>query len=182
MRELILTLLLTVSLAGCVIHPQTDPERPSGAIVNLMHVKDGQRGYCKGFAISKDLMLTIGHCTEGELMVKVDTAKNESIWVAAKAVKTFQGRHDTIVLLKTSTTLFPGWTDEEQFKLNPGGNPHFTITKHLGYQLWRNAKSYEGDSGSPVFDKDGKVVGVVWGHYKWSNGAIYEPIPAGILK
>ena len=47
---------------------------------------------------------------------------------------------------------------------------------HRGTFKWENYKPKKGDSGSPVVNKHGELVGVVYGHVIRSNAPLYIPV------
>lgn len=61
---------------------------------------------------------------------------------------------------------------------------HYHTTRHTGYRSPRSLSAYDfpmfdqsvclGDSGGPVFDQTGGVVGVVWGSFNPVNAPEYE--------
>jgi len=56
-----------------------------------------------------------------------------------------------------------------------------TLSKHLEDVLQLDAYAGAGSSGSPVFDLDGRVVGVVYGGAREAQGRIVYAVPADKL-
>jgi S1-C subfamily serine protease len=56
-----------------------------------------------------------------------------------------------------------------------------TLSKVLDDVIQMDSFAGEGSSGSPVFDADGNVIGVVYGGARESAGRIVYAVPATVL-
>lgn len=163
-RSLLVVLALLTS--GCVTHSYTE-----GTVVAL---KDTDGSRCRGNVIGSNYIVALGHCIEKTTLY----VKDGAIWRKATVVSSWKGRKDTVLVLRVEGAT---WPSTEWFTLAPGGSPDHTVTKYNGLQNWDGAISLAGDSGSPVMDDEGRLVGMVWGHYKNTKGAIIEPLPLAII-
>jgi S1-C subfamily serine protease len=161
LRNLLVFLLLL--LPGCVAHQYKE-----GLIVPI---RDTDGSTCRAAVIGKDIVVTLGHCIEDDTLY----IKHDGRWYTGTVIQRYKGRRDTIIVLRVEGA---AWPEFEWFMLNPGGFPETTITKHTGKQRWFDAVSYPGDSGSPVLDEHGRLVGLVWGHMTdGTDRALLENLP-----
>jgi len=162
-RSFLISLILIV-LSGCVTHRYNE-----GAAVR---VRDTDGSHCNAAVIGKNLIVALGHCIDDGKTLYV---RYRSSWYKAEAIQTYQGEHDTIIVLRVESI---EWEPESWFALNPGGTPHLALTHHSGRMYWHRALSYPGDSGSPVIDEQGRLVGLIWGHHTdGTDRAIIEFLP-----
>lgn len=159
--------ILLLLFSGCATHRYNE-----GAVVR---VKNSNGASCNAAVIGKNLIVSVGHCLSTDSVLFVFYRQK---WHKATLVQKYEGDHDTIVVMCVPTV---DWSMESWFALNPTGMPHLAITRHSGRVYWNSALSYPGDSGSPVIDRHGRLVGLIWGHYLNTNKAIVEFLPKSML-
>jgi hypothetical protein len=146
-HKLVLVLLLFAT--GCITIPGSRPEDAgdtTGLWTSVQH-----RGHTgSGAVVGKNLIATVSHVVRNSSLVWVSGG------LPAKEVERIatQG-YEEIVILRVSYD----FDDEHIFKLG-NGQPH-EIWGPRGRQPWSPSEVIPGDSGSPVLDKDGLLVGHV---------------------
>lgn len=164
-RNLLVVLILLLS-GGCVTHSYQE-----GTIVALKNTDGGQ---CRGNVIGRNYIVALGHCIKTEILY----VKDGYFWRKATVVARWQGSRDLVLVLDVEGA---DWDSTEWFTLAPGATPASTITKYNGRQAWDSAISLKGDSGSPVMDDQGRLVGMVWGSIRKTKRALVESLPDEIL-
>lgn len=167
-KNLLLCFLLLV-LPGCVISGSHHYDE--GVSVAL---RDTDGSTCRGAIIGSDLIVTLGHCIEANTLYVRDGV----VWREATVIQRYDGIRDSVIVLRVDGV---NWPESSWFVLNPDGAPALTLSFHNGVQVWDNAVSYPGDSGSPVVDSTGRLVGLIWGSRVDTHRAIIEMLP-GVMR
>lgn len=146
-RALVICLVLTVPCFG-------------GTVVRL----GGSDWIGTGFVVGRHLVMTVGHCVPRGSEVWVGSASfrasvvSRSKMLRGCTVHGITGDKDDVVLLLTQQP----WKESDYFEMFPGGRPWSVSTLRYDFRIFVGAV-VPGDSGSPVLDKEGRVVGLVWG-------------------
>lgn len=113
-------------------------------------------------------VLTVEHVLQGQDRVFVATA-GDGGWVAARVVRRERGDPEALVLLELEVDegaygLLLGFDGfEAESALTPGVGAPATILTGRGRLPWAPGVLAPGDSGSPVLDATGALVGIVSG-------------------
>lgn len=188
--SLVLCLMTALAVVACV--PVYVPETPNNAKEEVLSVRrflvNGEF-YCTAWHLRGDLWGTAGHCVVGA--TPEDVLAVELGGSVTRKVTSFSTSmsHDVALLRVPNTDGIPG--------LLTAGIPDFGVHVHyVGYSA-NHLGVYEGiysgidpvermhmytgftdggASGSPLFDPDGHVIGVVVASYRGRPWSYFEPI------
>lgn len=166
-----LTILLIFSapLTSCVA---------PGAIVTVRDVQERTRA--NGVVVGPKLVLTLGHCVDGAIKGGKLYIIIGGYWVKATIVRVIKGKMDDFVLLRVDKD--SDWKKSERWLLNPAGKPAYIYIRNIrNKKRWKGVKIHPGDSGSPIVDSTGRLVGLLYGHWIKDNSAIMERLPKDIF-
>ncbi len=140
---------------------------------NVLRVKsDGSQG--NGVILSCDTVLTVKHLVKDPANVKVwywrdnKWRKNKGFWKRAEVIREIPTNgYEPLVLLrvlgyKKDPGFFDwqGFDERDFYKLSIARVPSKIVTGRRSY-LWGEECVIKGDSGSPVVDKSGALVGLI---------------------
>lgn len=122
----------------------------------------------RGAVVSDRHVLTVAHVLQGRAQVFVATGRDGG-WVAARVVRRQVGDPEPLVLLELEVDEgafglllgFDGFAGEQVLAAGDGA-PTSVLTAR-GLQPWTPGVLLPGDSGSPVLDATGALVGLVSG-------------------
>ncbi len=122
----------------------------------------------RGAVVSDRHVLTVEHVLEGQDRVFVATVGNGG-WVAARVVRRERGNPEPLVLLELEVDGgayglllgFDGFDADDV--LAPGTGAPATVVTGRGQLAWAPGVLQPGDSGSPVLDAAGTLIGIVSG-------------------
>lgn len=122
----------------------------------------------RGAVVGDRHVLTVEHVLQGQERVFVATT-GDGGWVAARVVRRERGDPEALVLLELDVDegaygLLLGFDGfEAESVLSTGGGSPATILTGRGRLPWAPGVLAPGDSGSPVLDATGALVGIVSG-------------------
>jgi hypothetical protein len=149
---------------------------------NVLKVKSGgSQG--NGVILSHDTVLTVKHLIKDPSDVKVwywrdnRWRRNKGFWKKAEVIREIPtNSYEPLVLLrvlgyKKDPGFFDwrGFEEKDIYKLSVNRIPGKIVTGRGSY-LWGEECVIEGDSGSPVVDKSGALVGLISATKKQKNG------------
>lgn len=108
-----------------------------------------------------DYYLSLDHCVDDDAFLRIDGKQ-------AAIVRRVQAEPEPYVILEVNNF----WCDEPT--AIRAGPPHKVRTRR-GEFLWVNYEPKHGDSGSPIFDKEGFLIGLVYGWDKFGEKC-YVPL------
>ena len=126
--------------------------------------------------ISEDTLITAAHvarASEGRPLdvMYVDPTGRGRCWLPARVVRYVDGPVEPIAVLVAELAPpdqllgFHGWPVEDRYVIGgSGAAPHAVETRRGPYR-WTVGRIRPGDSGSPVVDSAGRLVGLAWGTY-----------------
>lgn len=136
-----------VRVSGRVVHILAGPARGTGAVIGPYSI------------------ITVAHVVRNESVVMVDVGRRVFKWKAARVVGFLHASPEPIVLLHL---LGDKRIEGHYFRLRTGyKSPSYVITPR-GVFDWQPGAITPGDSGSPVLNLSGDVIGLVHG-YRTSN-------------
>jgi hypothetical protein len=177
MRHLAITTFLLL-IFFIAVTSLTSCNLPHGKIVTVRDIKENT--VARGVVVGPKLVLTLRHCIDGVFDGGKIYIRLGRTLIAATVVNEIRGRWDNVVLLEVDRCF--DWYRHDWFIIDHKARPLIVYLRHNGKKKWDSAKAFPGDSGSPVVDSKGRLVGLVYGHYLHDNTAIMERIPRGILK
>ena len=137
--------------------------RFSGRIVHVMS-GIGVRG--TGAVIGPYLIITAAHVIKNQDVVLVDVGIDDYNWKGARVVAFLKASTEDIVLLQL---LGDEPIEGNYFRMKTGNRtPRYVVT-HRGVFNWQPGIVTPGDSGCPILNANGDVIGVVHGHYTMSR-------------
>ncbi len=182
---LLLALLLVGSGAACA-YPAPDYARAKRATVRIERVLPTATGVCSGWVIARHAIVTAEHCM-GVVVAEGFTIDGRKAVVR----KVLKDGNDHVILI---TDLYwrhsanfgptPAIGDEVFTLGNPGGQRDILLTGRVagwaavyevpGWGVFEDAllldsNDWRGCSGAAVFDRHGRVVGVVNAMFPWPN-------------
>lgn len=177
MKSLLLSLLLilTISCTSCFLSRSVkDLYNESAPAVFLLEIKD--TGHCSSFHIGEGLVLTAAHCVSDREIEIIHL--DEETTVVAPRVLFDNDQQDIAILLVPEAKDFPtavlGDVPQVGERLTTIGFPGYWPLKTIdvGYVIglgildetsviFGNGNAYPGESGGPVLDERGFVVGLV---------------------
>ncbi|MCO5169477.1 MAG: serine protease [Planctomycetes bacterium] len=152
--------------AGAVaVRASLDPGAPAG----------------RGAVVGDRWVLTVDHVTRGQETVHVATTR-EAGWVAARVARRIPASPEPLALLEVDLDDglyglllgFPGF-EPDRHLIAGAGDPVAVLTAR-GRLPWTAGVLEPGDSGSPVLDAAGDLVGVVCG--RRGDTGVYVALPA----
>ena len=184
MRPLLLALLLS-TVTGCsALDRVNDALYATGAFdlepsslasndCSVTVVAGSRRG--RGVVTGKTTVLTVAHVIEGETHAEVATSG--FTWTEARVVRRIPSAPEDLVELELAGG--DGF-DRERIAHTGEGAPSAVLTAR-GAHAWRFARNlHHGDSGSPVLDDAGVVVGLLVG--KTSDGrGVMSALPSSTV-
>lgn len=133
--------------------------RMDGRIVHIM-AGSGARG--TGAVIGPYSIITVAHVVEDQDMVMVDVGLHDFVWRGARVVGFLKGSPEDIVLLQL---LGDEPIEGKYFRLKTGYQQPSYVVTHRGIFMWQPGVITPGDSGSPILNPSGDVIGLVHGYY-----------------
>ena len=166
----LVALALLTSSSGCALVEglQRDPSVAVRA--------QGQRG--RGAILGPRRVLTVQHVVGAAQRVRVAAGLE---WAEARVVRRFACAPEPLVELELAPSPwgFRGFAPARCAQLGRGG-PAWIHTPR-GRLPWGAAELRRGDSGSPVFDAQGGLVGLLHGRELWSGEPIAVELRPGTL-
>lgn len=161
--------------------------------VRIRNVGCGGVGTGSGFAVGEDVLVTNRHVVAGAETLQLSTYDGQDILVetAGSAVVADLALVRTKDALPAAVTLAPAdpeLGDAVEIVGYPGGGRLTSSTgRVLGYQddplganagrvMVTDAEAQPGSSGSPVYDAEGRVVGVVYAASREGDAALAIPV------
>ena len=165
----ILCFLLALLITGCAeAHPRD----------YALRLEFEQGGVCSGTAVGERLVLTASHCWQAGRLVKINGQPAYALRIK------HDGADHALVRV---TVEFDRWArmgkepvqgDRVRWIGQPAGMPG--IYREGYFAGWRDgsmvfdAAAWGGDSGAGIMDRQGRIVGVLSGMYRWSNLAGFD--------
>jgi S1-C subfamily serine protease len=139
----------------------------------------------RGAVVGERWILTVAHVLEGRDRAFVATTADGG-WVEAQVVRRVAGEPEDLVLLEVDVDEgafgallgFGGFDRDAVLAPSRTGLPRQVVTPR-GAITWRPGVLVPGDSGSPVLDADGRLVGLVSG--RRGDVGLYVALGAGVL-
>ena len=181
-------------MLGCAHTPLAGdvPSTMGPSVAKLIKVVNGEEdGTCSVFKVGMDLAMTAGHCcekgTDGE-MVSYHAVEGAAIPGAGFEIRHDDDKHDVCILrgmMKGAPLRLAHHDPVQGERVWTAGYPKGVFLISEG--LWSGRDSdgdglasvavWGGASGSPVMNRDGKVIGILRAYYPpMSNMAIIAPI------
>lgn len=169
---LLLALLFTAGCSGCVSVPDYAQVKP--ATVRLEFRSFFGMGICSGTAVGVHTILSAKHCFDSPAgTVHIDGKKAGYVIVADDGqdhvLVRVTARQDRVAKRGPK----PKQGDVVYMHGNPAGYPDLL---RVGYvagwfenAMLLDCNNFKGDSGSAVFDRQGRIVGVVSQTFPWPN-------------
>lgn len=167
MRALVLALVL---LAGCSVSPRS---------VGVQAELGGPTG--RGAVVGPTQVLTVAHVVGNRNEVWVATSRRNRVWVRARVSRRYRAVPEDVVLLELEVSDgffgelfgFTGFSSADAFPTRRGQAPTAVLTRR-GLLAWEPCTLLPGDSGSPVLDSRGDLVGLVVG--RRGRVSVYTPV------
>ena len=145
----------------------------------------------RGAVIAKDIILTVEHVVtddDGKLLkhVWIDPYGRGRNWLKATVEACIPSEPEAVAVLRVPLNEpcwflgFPGFDTDDYYKRSTLGVAHVMETKRGPY-TWVPDSTVKGDSGSPVVDKNGHLVGLVWGSHGDRPVYVWLPESAFLL-
>jgi V8-like Glu-specific endopeptidase len=170
MRYLLSLLLLLAGCGGCASVPSHDDLRATA-----LRLEFGPY-VCSGVAIGPDTLLSAQHCAKAAPLKAVNGQRVKVIGVG-------RDKHD-LITIKVSGIRFAHWARfgppmKEGDRVKWWGQParqeyvyrEGYVARVTPQEIWIDAQLFGGDSGSGVYDEQGRVVGVITGVRGWRDAA-----------
>jgi hypothetical protein len=176
-----------ILLASLNAPAQSPIQKAYGAAHNIAQFTIMDSGHCSSTAIAHQSLLTATHCELGTDVLFLDEDKtpvrilnilrdgdDHSIFIVSTTFANY-------IPLERNAILAPGdgyfiWGNPESLRNNLRVG-HFTgvdaATKALPVKLLFDFRVHPGDSGSGIFDAQGKLIGVLSGIL--NDGSLHEP-------
>lgn len=133
-------------------------------------------GTCSGTAVGRNLILTAAHCFKGGELVQIDGKP------AKVLEKVEDGQDHAIIRVDRRFRVWTGYIAKAYRgdSVTWTGNPqHIVGVVRRGYvakvygdgELLLDAAATGGDSGSGIFNSEGRLIGVLSGAYTWTHGS-----------
>lgn len=151
---------------GVAVRASLDPGAPAG----------------RGAVVGDRWVLTVDHVTRGQDAVHVATTRDGG-WVAARVARRIAATPEPLVLLEVEVDdgvygALLGFTGFDPDRHLPAGEgPATTVVTPRGHLPWVDGTLEPGDSGSPVLDATGGLVGLVCGR-RGGTGVYVAVTPA----
>lgn len=162
-------LLLALAGCGCVGLPTHSQLRDTS-----LRLEFGAFSLCSGTAIAADTLITAQHCLQGGPLRTVNGHAVQVIGVG-------KDKHDTLTL-KIKGWAFKHWArtgpllhqgDRVRWFGNPAMEPDVYrqgyVVRVTKDEVLIDAHAFGGDSGSGIFDDQGRLIGVLTGAKWWRN-------------
>jgi len=138
----------------------------------------------QGAVVGVDRILTVAHVVAGAQEVWVATANHARGWVRGRVVDWIPASPEPLVaiVLEVDSGIygrllgFSGFEQDDQFGYATQSRPHRVVTAQ-GAIPWQGKNLKPGDSGSPVIDADGKLIGLLVG--RRGNIPVLAALPMG---
>ena len=167
-----LLLAFLAGCSGCVSVPSHSDLRATA-----LRLEFGPTAMCSGTAISADTLITAQHCLkEGGPLRKVN---GQPVTVLGYG----KDKHDTLTV-RIKGMVFKHWarmglplTQGEHVRWwgNPAREPDVYregyVVRARTDEVLIDAQGFGGDSGSGIFDEQGRLIGVLTGMKGWRNDA-----------
>ena len=142
----LLLLLAACSIDPNIRRPGNVPDDMPGAVTKVWNAD----GWGTGAIIGTNLVATVAHVSDGDgpTWACGDEEATEVLRIPSVG-------HEEIVILRVDFDYEP----EQIFLWNPGGEAYTSWTWQQGRVKLVRDNVIAGDSGSPVLDRDGKLVG-----------------------
>lgn len=193
-------LVLAILFAGCAAMPGYVVElrvldhrivpAHSGKTVRIQNMAGPPRNGTimgSGAVISSDTVITAAHVVQdanGKRLghVWVDPHGDGVTWIRADVVVYVAAPVEPVAVLRlnvdsSSAAGFAGFSPADCYAFSTGGqDPHAVVTQRGPYR-WMVGRIAPGDSGSPVVDSRGSLLGLVWGLFV--QDPVFLPVHAG---
>ena len=172
-RKLLLSLLAWGFLLSCTQTPEQIVGKRKNSIVLLLAPAEDNRQIGSGFFVEPDKIATNVHVASRTTEIRAKLAGTKKSY-SIEGVTAFDLQNDLVILKVagkgTPLSLSKGWIGEEVFVVGyPGGE--YKVTKSKIHSIWNSdkhlqltAKSVRGNSGGPVLNSKGQVIGVAVGN------------------
>lgn len=171
-RKRMKKLVFLVLLMGCVALPRGErKEKVKNVPIIVLH---SDRGQGSGVPIGRLTLLTVEHVADVADKMTVD---GRTFSVHKQHVINRPGMREPLVVMGHTGRSFKEWYEIGD------GDPHVVVTPRGRFQF----KGYEpvpGDSGSPVLDKEGKLVALISGlteYLKIAIGTFRKPVVVRVV-
>jgi S1-C subfamily serine protease len=171
----LIVVLTTIAVGGCGPKPVSTFLHPEAAVVQIRGAASdrGPAAQGRGFVVSSDgLVITCANVVNGNRAVSVSMPDGKE--VSADLVQ--EDRDSGVAILRVSGKDLPALRPYED-EINPGlhvrvvgegGITHgvFENWENFGRDIAFNARIDPNDCGAPLLADDGRVIGVVLGHFE----------------
>lgn len=173
MKKLFLLLFL---LVGCQTPNHTEMGKVMPIIARAFSGEVSMGG--SSAIVGPNEVLTVEHVTRiQDYPTELFISKSLYLFnvdVKLKIEKTWPGSREKIVLLSNNSIL--GWGESDIWEIASDYNDPKWVVTPRGTFLWSQYRAEKGDSGSPVADSSGRLIGLVWGFYTDNRQPIYMSV------
>jgi len=180
---------LLAPLSGCAALSEAIELRTPAALDagRAVTVRRGSGLEGRAAVIGPNTIVTVAHVPSPWEATWVGTRRDGG-WVEAAAVQHVPSHPESLIVLRVETTGdgvlsavfgFPGFDADDAFACAaPGATPAWIDTER-GVLPFATADLRPGDSGSPVLDAEGRLVGLLSGRGPDGRASV-APLPAGL--
>jgi hypothetical protein len=128
----------------------------------VVHILSGSGVRGTGAVIGPFSIITVAHVVTNQDVVLVDVGEFDIAWQGARVVGFIRGTPEDIVLLQL---LGDDGIKGDYFRLRTGYKQASHVVTTRGVFNWQPGILTPGDSGSPILNPSGDVIGLVHGYY-----------------
>jgi hypothetical protein len=161
--RLLLSLLFPLLLSCSAVEAPGSP--PPLKIVRVNNVADGRHTVGNAAIVGEHLAITAHHVAyeSGQSNLFI-TTKNGKVFVAWHNVAVIENIHSLLNEEPVSILRLDSGGFRSLGSYHLGLGTPTSVETHRGIFSWESYRSKPGDSGSPILNSKGEVVGLVWGH------------------